>query len=67
MKKRVPSFLLAACMVISMALLTTGCSPKAGVSALWDAGKTRDKIVVISDIHIGIDDSYAETVKTVRC
>ncbi len=63
MKKRVPSFLLVACMVISMALLTTGCSPKAGVSALWDAGKTRDKIVVISDIHIGIDDSYAETVK----
>jgi len=46
-----------------MALLTTGCSPKAGVPALWDAGKTRNKIVVISDIHIGIDDSYAETVK----
>lgn len=63
MKKRVPSLLLAACMVISMALLTTGCSPKAGVSALWDAGKTRDKIVVISDIHIGVDDKYAEMVK----
>ena len=63
MKKRVLSFLLASCMVLSMALLTTGCSPKAGVSALWDAGKTRDKIVVISDIHIGVDDKYAETVK----
>jgi UDP-2,3-diacylglucosamine pyrophosphatase LpxH len=63
MKKRVSSFLLAVCMVISMALLTTGCSPKVGVSALWDAGKIRDKIVVISDIHIGIDDSYAEMVK----
>ena len=29
---------------------------------MWHAGKTRDKIVVISDIHIGIDDQYAENV-----
>lgn len=63
MKKKVLSLLLASCMVISLALLTIGCSPKDGVQALWDAGDTRNKIVVISDIHIGIDDSYAETVK----
>ena len=63
MKKRVLSFVLASCMVISLALFSTGCSPKAGAPALWEAGNTRNKIVVISDIHIGIDDSYAEMVK----
>ena len=30
---------------------------------LWAAGSTRNKIVTISDLHIGIDDSYSETVK----
>lgn len=30
---------------------------------LWEAGVTRDKIVVISDIHLGIDDRYTETLK----
>ena len=30
---------------------------------LWRASTTANKIVVISDIHIGIDDKYAETVK----
>ena len=71
MKTRVFSFLLACCMVISLALLTAPCSSNAGASvsnapkgaaALWNAGNTRDKIVVISDLHLGIDDSYAETV-----
>ena len=63
MRKRILSFLLASCMVLSLALLATGCSNKAGPLALWDAGKKRDKIVVISDLHIGIDDNYAETVQ----
>lgn len=31
------------------------------VQPLWDAGEDRDKIVVISDIHLGIDDSFSET------
>ena len=48
MRKRILSFLLASCMVLSLALLATGCSNKAGPLALWDAGKKRDKIVVIS-------------------
>ncbi len=60
MRKRILAFLLASCMVISFALLTTGCSPKTGPSALWDVGKKRDKIVVISDLHLGIDDNYSE-------
>lgn len=30
-------------------------------SALWTAGDRRSKIVVISDLHLGIDDNYTET------
>ncbi len=72
MKKRILSLLLASSMVISMALLTIGCAPNTassvsdapeGVAALWDTGNTRDKIVVISDLHLGIDDSYTEMVE----
>ena len=72
MKTRILSLLLACSMVISLALLTIGCSSNTGasvsdapegVTALWEAGGTRDKIVVISDIHLGIDDSYTEMVK----
>ncbi len=72
MKIRILSLLLASSMIISSALLTTGCSPKTGASetsapkgtaALWEAGDTRDKVVVISDLHLGINDSYTETLK----
>ena len=45
-----------------LALVATGCRSKTDSSALWEAGKTRNKIVVISDIHIGVDDRYAENV-----
>jgi UDP-2,3-diacylglucosamine pyrophosphatase LpxH len=31
-----------------------------GVEPLWDAGDTRDKIIVLSDIHTGFEDAYAE-------
>lgn len=62
MKTKMLSLLLAFCMVISLALLTTGCTPK-GAAALWDAGDTRNKIVSISDLHLGIDDDYTETLK----
>ncbi len=69
MKARILSLLLAFSIVM---LLTTGCLPNTGASvsdapkgaaALWDAGDKRDKIVVISDIHLGIDDRYTETLK----
>ncbi len=33
----------------------------ADVQPLWEAGDAKDKIVVISDIHLGIDDSFSET------
>ncbi|WRS27880.1 metallophosphoesterase [Oscillospiraceae bacterium MB08-C2-2] len=68
MKIKILSLLLAASMVTSLALFTSGCTPKApssdeSASALWEAGDTRNKIVVISDIHIGVDDKYAENVE----
>ena len=71
MKTRILSLLLAAGMVLSLAL-TAGCSsntaaPEAdapeSAEALWNAGDARDKIVVISDIHLGIDDNYTETLQ----
>ena len=62
MKKRALSFLLASSMAVSLMLFASGCAQKSSASALWEAGSTRNKIVVISDIHIGIDDQYAENV-----
>ena len=62
MKAKILSLLLASSMVISLALFTSGCAQKGSASALWEAGSTRNKIVVISDIHIGVDDKYAENV-----
>ncbi|HMM31613.1 MAG TPA: metallophosphoesterase [Clostridia bacterium] len=71
MKTRILSLLLAAGMVLSLAL-TAGCSSNTAVpeadapesaEALWNAGDARDKIVVISDIHLGIDDNYTETLQ----
>ena len=61
------SLLLALSMVVSLALGIPGYVAKAeapeGAAALWEAGSTRDKIVVISDIHLGIEDRYTETLK----
>jgi UDP-2,3-diacylglucosamine pyrophosphatase LpxH len=62
MKKRALSLLLASCMAISLALFTSGCAQKSSAAALWEAGSTRNKIVVISDLHVGVDDKYAENV-----
>lgn len=72
MKTKMLSLVLVFSMVISLTLLTTGCTSKngasvseapEGVAALWETGDKRDKIVVISDIHLGIEDSYTETLK----
>ena len=29
----------------------------------WRRGAKTDKVVVVSDVHLGVDDTYAETVK----
>lgn len=97
MKKRRLSLLLVTSMVLSVSLLSSGCSSKTAASKtaapdtaaantteaetteasttasgadalkvgapLWEAGGKRDKIVVVSDIHLGIEDKYTETLK----
>jgi len=57
MKKKILSFILACSIVVSLVLLATGCAAK----PLWEAGNERNKIVVISDLHLGINDDYTET------
>ena len=67
MKKTFLSLLLVISMVFSPALFTAGSAAQAetpeNFPALWEAGETRDKIVTISDIHLGIEDRYSETVE----
>jgi hypothetical protein len=45
-------------MTTSVSAATTNSAPK----SLWKAGDTPNKIVVISDIHLGVDDKISETV-----
>ncbi|NCA93140.1 metallophosphoesterase, partial [bacterium] len=42
--------------------LPVGCS-KGNQTPLWKTAASRDKIVVISDLHLGIEDEYTETLK----
>lgn len=57
--------MLICSIVASLALLITGSAAKTSTleaaKPLWEAGDERNKIVVISDLHLGIDDSYTET------
>ncbi len=59
MKKWILPLFTALCILLTMA---TSAMAEAGngVQPLWKAGEARDKIVVISDIHLGIDDSFSE-------
>ena len=61
MRKRMLSCLLALCAALTLALPFAGASAAAASPALWAADGVRNKIVVISDIHLGIDDRYTET------
>lgn len=64
MRKR----MLAYFTVVLLILTFVGCTSmqnqdaatSAGVEPLWDAGDTRDKIIVLSDLHTGFEDAYAE-------
>ena len=63
MAKRILSYIIAALLVMSFA----GCASlsnhdvaSGGAQPLWDAGDTRDKIIVLSDLHTGFEDAYAE-------
>lgn len=59
MRKRFYMGLITALLALVVGCTTT-TTTKAGVHPLWDAGNTRDKIIVLSDIHLGIEDAYAE-------
>ena len=67
MKKTLLSLLLVISMVFSTATFAAGSTALAeapeNFPALWEAGDRRDKIVTISDIHLGIEDRYSETVE----
>ena len=52
------AFILSSCV--------TAARPQGSVTPLWEAGPIRNKIVVCSDLHVGVDDAYAETVENRR-
>ncbi|MDY0288037.1 MAG: metallophosphoesterase [Sphaerochaeta sp.] len=64
MTKRLLSFFFVALLLMtfagcsSLSTQETAASPSA--EPLWVAGETRDKIIVLSDIHTGFEDAYAE-------
>lgn len=66
--------MLASSLIIGLAMICGGCASQSGASEttesngaapLWEAGSSRDKIVVISDLHLGIEDQYSETIKDI--
>ncbi len=59
MKKRILISLLVLIVLLSLAglIVTSAAKP------LWEADNVRNKIVVISDIHLGIDDTFSENVE----
>jgi len=50
-----------------VALNVSGCSEDSdsdsNATPLWDTGGIRNKIVIISDLHLGIEDKYTETLQ----
>ncbi|NCA66911.1 MAG: metallophosphoesterase [Clostridia bacterium] len=66
MKKKIITVMFVLIMILSLFLFPIGCKPindEKNVTPLWEAGATRDKIVVISDLHLGIEDDYTETLQ----
>ena len=61
MKNRFLAILTALCL-LAATTVSALAETVSGVQPLWNASETRDKIIVISDIHLGIDDSFSENV-----
>ena len=53
--------MLSSLMVLNVDVCVTNAS--ASEQPLWQGNGDRNKIVVISDLHLGIDDKYTETLK----
>lgn len=64
MTKRIFSFFSAALLLMAFvgcsSLSTQERTASPSAEPLWVAGDTRDKIIVLSDIHTGFEDAYAE-------
>jgi len=58
-RKMAKTFLICTSITLSLAALA-GCEAKDELKPLWEVGENRNKIVVISDIHLGINDAYSE-------
>jgi len=58
-KRMLRVFLSCTSVALSLAVLA-GCGGKNDPKPLWEIGETRNKVVVISDIHLGINDAYSE-------
>lgn len=68
--KALTAMVMTAVMILSL----TGCAAKTDsqpekqnnvqteVQQLWEAGGEKNKIVIISDLHLGVKDDYSETV-----
>lgn len=67
MKMRIRTLTLTIYMGVALLMMNTGCLAEATVpnttAPLWEAGSTRNKIVVMSDLHLGIEDNYTEMLK----
>lgn len=48
--------------LFSNRVAAAGLTAGRDIQPLWQAGSRRNKIVVVSDLHLGIDDVFAETV-----
>lgn len=59
---RVVSLFMGSILMMASLASFAGCkAEKNEAEPLWEAGTSRNKIVVISDLHLGIDDKYTET------
>ncbi|MFA5283300.1 MAG: metallophosphoesterase [Bacilli bacterium] len=57
-----PTLAFMGCMLLAASLTSlAGCGANKA-APLWEAGASRNKTVVISDLHLGIDDRYSETI-----
>ncbi len=60
MRKKI--FALVLSLVMVFAFSVSGYAQDTAANTLWTPGTSADKIVVISDIHLGVSDKYSETV-----
>lgn len=63
MKNRIVTLLL---LQMALPFALSGCdtdNDAPAIKGLWTPSASQNKIVVLSDIHLGVDDRYSETVE----